>query len=392
MEWLDRILLTGKWAPGQLRPPDGSDAERITASIKDKARSEAEAEASLTRGEAEAEAARIVAQARLEVHEIEVKAEITAREEAQRIISTAKREAAGIEIESRERAFQFLVQTSQEIEREVGEAYRLALSRLSTSMLGLSDESQQIDAELKSKMAKLITTKTWELKEAKTALLSASEGRGQSNIIQDKTTGAAASPKKITGKKARKFLSLGVKIPWRRDKPPVKSEEPAEPSLETSVSAETETNPQSSTPTVSVAKEERLEKHSAKQAEAGGQEAPTLLEVDSQALYTGKVELVILPPVDLKLVSRFYSYLQMVTELRILYTRGSWGQGTTIAVEMEKPVALIKAITGIPDLVVTVGLLEESATRGKTISLFRQKDRENKRLGLILKEDENGEA
>ena len=330
MEWLDRILLTGKWTPGQLRPPDGSDTERIAAGIKAKARSEAAAEAALTRSEAEAEAARIVAQARLQVHEIEVKAEITAREEAQSIISTAKREAAGIEIESRERAFQFLVQTSQEIEREVGEAYRLALSRLSTSMLGLSDESQQIDAELKSKMAKLVTIKTLELQEAKTALLGTSEVSVKNTI----TTGAAASPKKITEKKARKSLSLGVKIPWRRGKPPVKSEEPAEP-----VPQSPAPSPQPPTPTVPVAKDEPRESHSAKQKEAVVQEAPALLEADSQELYTGEVELVVLPPVDLKLVSRLYNYLQTVTDLKVLYTRGSWGHGTPIAVVLEKPVA-----------------------------------------------------
>ncbi|MFH1281435.1 MAG: hypothetical protein ABIH91_01780, partial [Candidatus Omnitrophota bacterium] len=36
--------------------------------------------------------------------------------------------------------------------------------------------------------------------------------------------------------------------------------------------------------------------------------------------------------VELKLVSQFYNYLQKVPELRVLYTRGSWDQGTTIAV------------------------------------------------------------
>lgn len=366
MEWFDRLLLMGKWTPSQLRPPDTSEAERIAASIKDKARSEAEAEA-----------ARIVAQASLEVHEIEVKAEITAREEAQSIISTAKREAAGIEIEARERAFQFLVQTSQEIEREVGEAYRLALSRLSTLMLGLGDESQKIDAELKSKMARLVTIKTLELQEAKTALLGTSEVRGQSNI----TTGAAASPKKITEKKAGKFLSTGIKIPWRKSKPPVKLEELAVPSLETSPTP----NPQ---PPVASAEDEPRESHSAKQAEAVVQEAPALLEVDSQELYTGEVELVIMPPSDLKLVSRLYNYLQAITDVKVLYTRGSWDQGTTIAVILEKPVALVKTITSIQGLVVTVGLLAESVTAGKAISLFKRQNKGSKRLGLILKEEE----
>lgn len=376
MEWLDRLLLTGKWAPRQqLRPPDASDAERIAVSIKDKARSEAEAEA-----------ARIVAQARLEVREIEVKAEITAREEAQSIISTAKREAAGIELEARERAFQFLVQTSQEIEREVGEAYRLALSRLSTSMLDLSNESQKIDVELKSKMDRLVTNKTWELKEARTALLSTSEvsvSSSPSKTVEEKMAVAVAPPQPTAAKKERKFLSPGVKIPWRKSKPPVKLEELAVPSLETSPTP----NPQ---PPVVAAKEERQETPSRKQKEAGSQETPTLLEVDSQELYTGEVKLVVLPPVDLKLVSQLYNYLQTVPELKVLYTRGSWDLGTTIVVAIEKPVALIKTITRIPDMVVTAGLLQEkdAATMGKVTSLLRRGDKGGKRLGLILKEEE----
>ena len=398
MEWLDRILLTGKWAPVPLRPPDGFDAERIAAGIKDKARNEAAAEASLARSQAEAEAARIVAQARLVVHEIEVKAEITAREEAQSIISTAKREAAGIEIEARERAFQFLVRTSQEIEREVGEAYRLALSRLSTSMLGLSDESLKIDAELKSKMARLVTIKTMELEEAKTALLGTSEvtvSPSPRNIARGKTTVAAAPPKNVTGKKAKKSLSLGVKIPWRRDMPPVKSEEAAEPSLETSVPAEPATNPQtpvpipqSPTPTVPAAKDAPRESHAAVPAEAVVKEAPALLEVDNSELYTGEVELVIMPPADLKLVSRLYNYLQAITDLKVLYTRGSWDQGTTIAVVLEKPVALIKVLTSTKDLVVTVGLLaeQEGGTPGKALSLFKRQNKGSKRLGVTLRE------
>ena len=390
MEWLDRILLTGKWAPVPLRPPDGFDAERITAGIKDKARNEAAAEAALARSQAEAEAARIVAQARLVVHQIEVKAEITAREEAQSIISIAKREAAGIEIEARERAFQFLVQTSQEIEREVGEAYRLALSRLSTSMLGLSDESLKIDAELKSKMARLVTIKTLELQEAKTALLGTSEvtvSSSPGNIAKGKTSRAAAPPQNVTGKKAKKSLNLGVKIPWRRGTPPVMSEEPAEPVPQSPVSSLQSPVPSPQSPVPSP------------QSPAPGPQSPTpvpspqppiptMLEVDDSDLYTGEVELVILPPADIKLASRLYNYLQAITDLKVLYTRGSWDQGTTIAVVLEKPVALIKVLTSTKDLVVTVGLLEEKegGTPGKAISLFKRQNKGSKRLGVTLKE------
>ncbi|MFC2047849.1 hypothetical protein ACFLSK_00245, partial [Chloroflexota bacterium] len=43
------------------------------------------------------------------------------------------------------------------------------------------------------------------------------------------------------------------------------------------------------------------------------------LELDSQALYGGAVELDIAVPVELKMVSNLYNYLQTVPELKILY-------------------------------------------------------------------------
>jgi hypothetical protein len=95
----------------------------------------------------------------------------------------------------------------------------------------------------------------------------------------------------------------------------------------------------------------------------------------------------IIPPVDLKLVTQLYNYLQTIPELKVLYTRGSWDQGTTIVVVLEKSFALIKTITAIPNVSVSVGILEkDAAAGGKTISLLRRKDRIAKRLGLILKE------
>ncbi|MEK7354181.1 MAG: hypothetical protein AABZ77_06725, partial [Chloroflexota bacterium] len=101
-----------------------------------------------------------------------------------------------------------------------------------------------------------------------------------------------------------------------------------------------------------------------------------------------EVELVIMPPADLKLVSRLYNYLQAITDLKVLYTRGSWDQGTTIAVVLEKPVALIKVLTSTKDLVVTVGLLaeQEGGTPGKALSLFKRQNKGSKRLGVTLRE------
>ncbi len=449
--WLNRLLQRGKQRPDQLRPKESkselvvedsallrassssqrsilrtatAEAEHIAASIKTRARAEAEAEAERT-----------IAQAKLEVQKIKGEAEIAAQKEAQDIVSGARKEAASIEVEAREKAFQFLVRTSQEIEKETNEEDKQALSRLSASLHELISESQKIDAEIKSKMAKLATSKSWALKEDRTALLGTSEASlspmetpvmaeietKPGAVIEEKAAEVLATSKteakprvavdeKLTGtmppseavveKKERKFLSLDVKIPWRREKSPVKLEEaavvekagePAPPPNETLAEKKEAPAPLPKETFVSapamVTKEERREERVKKQKEVGEQEPATLIEVDNQAVYTGEVELVVAPPVELKLLSQLYNYLQTVPELKVLYTRGSWDRGTTITVVLEKPVTLIKTIAEIPGMVVTAGLLgKDDVATGKSPPLLRGKEQGAKRLGLILEE------
>ncbi|MDO8578879.1 MAG: hypothetical protein Q7R50_06860, partial [Dehalococcoidales bacterium] len=133
-----------------------SDAERIAADITDKAKSDANAEAE-----------RVLAQARLEAEELKKKAEVSAREEANNIISEAEETAAGIEIEAKKRAVQFLVQQSQLIEKEIAREYRLALAKLSANLQSLSADSDKINLQLKRKMAMLAANKSLSLNAAK---------------------------------------------------------------------------------------------------------------------------------------------------------------------------------------------------------------------------------
>ncbi len=71
---------------------------------------------------------------------------------------------------------------------------------------------------------------------------------------------------------------------------------------------------------------------------------------DSQSLYTGEVELTITKPVDPKMVSRLYNYLQSTPEIKFVRTSGSWERGTTITVALDKPIALISVLSSkIPE-------------------------------------------
>lgn len=120
-------------------------------------------------------------------------------------------------------------------------------------------------------------------------------------------------------------------------------------------------------------------------SEQEGESAP--LKLDSQALYAGEVELIIASSVELKLVSRLYNYLQTVPELRILYTRGSWDQGTTITVVLEKPIPLINIISEAPGIEVTLELLEKGGLAvGKSSSPLRGGEKGAGRIKLNLQE------
>ena len=78
------------------------------------------------------------------------------------------------------------------------------------------------------------------------------------------------------------------------------------------------------------------------------------LERDGQTLYTGEVELVIAKPVDPKMMSKLYNYLQTAPELKVVHTSGSWDRGTTIRVVLDKPLTLISMISSqIPEVEAT---------------------------------------
>jgi len=138
---------------------------------------------------------------------------------------------------------------------------------------------------------------------------------------------------------------------------------------------------------VEAATEELLEQHPAEERPGTKKTKSAHPKLDSQDLYAGQVELIVASPVELKLVSRLYNYLQTVPELRILYTRGSWDQGTTITIVLDKPLPLIDIILKTPGVEVTPELVEKDAlVRGKSSSLLRGGEKRAKSIRLVLKE------
>ena len=111
--------------------------------------------------------------------------------------------------------------------------------------------------------------------------------------------------------------------------------------------------------------------------------------LDSQALYSGEVDLIIAAPLELKAVFRLFNHLQTTPDLRVLRTEGSLDRGTTITVVLDKPTPLISFILETPGVEVTPELLKKSVPAAEKLDLppaAREKEKETKRIKLTLKE------
>jgi len=358
-----------------------TNAEQLAASIKMKAQQEAEAEAE-----------RIISQARQEVQgmklsaEIATEAKLAIEKEAEDILSTVKRKTEIIEAEAKQRTLLYLLKAREEIEKQIREDYKRAYSRLSSSLQDLMSEGLNIEVELKNKRTTLWESKSFELKEYEAALLGTSEATAPP-LEASASTETEIEPDIASKEEMRESAQLREEAPEEeKAEQPVqlqeevsgeKTEEPVQLQEEATVSEPTEE-----------ATEELLGQHPPEEIPDKEETNSTQLKpADSQTLYTGEVELAIAMPVELKMVSKLYNYLQTIPDIKILRTTGSWDRGTAITVVADKPIPLISTISKIPGVEVIAELLQkDDLVKGTSRSLLRAGGKEVKRIKLTLKE------
>ncbi len=367
-----------------------TDAEQLAASIKVKAQAEAEAEA-----------AGIITQAKQEDQEIRRRAEIAAQKEAEDILSVANKKAEDIlsvvnkkaeitEVEARQNALLFLLRAREEIEKEVREEYKRAYARLSSSLQNLLDEGQSIEVELKGKRARLWESKKFELKEHEAVLLETSEEVApppetlapeeeikqpvqlQEEAVEEKTEEPAQPQEETPEEEIKQPVQLQEEVSEEKTEEPAQLQEEA-PASEPAEETTEEPSEQPAPEEIPGRREET--------------KSTRLKPADSQPLYVGEVELAIAVPVELKMVSKFYNYLQTISDIKILRTTGSWDRGTTITVVADKPIPLISKISEVPDVEVIAELPQkDSSEKGKSSSRLRGGGKGVKRIKLTLKE------
>ncbi|HUV75485.1 MAG TPA: hypothetical protein VMW00_02405 [Dehalococcoidales bacterium] len=117
---------------------------------------------------------------------------------------------------------------------------------------------------------------------------------------------------------------------------------------------------------LAVTVEESLKKSVLKERPSGEETEPELSEKDLKAPYIGEVELAILKPVNPKVVSKLYNYLQVTPEIKFVHTSGSWDRGTSIKITVDKPIPLVSALSSrIPEAKVMPELPEKKIVAGE---------------------------
>ena len=381
-----------------------ADAEEVASDIKKRAQAEAEAEAR-----------RIIAQAELQVRERNEGAEIDAQRKTDEIMSEANKKATTIEVEARQRALLFLARSSEELAKQIGQEYERAYSRLNSSLQQLVAEGQNTQKELRDRVANLLETSNSKLLGFEANLLDTSqvvESSAEEStpaIIETAIEGASKQEVEDSiqpeGEELKEYLEESVQP--EGEAPEEKIRESFQPEIEVieegikepieleeeiveeKVEGHIELEAEAAAPGLAYEPSGELrEQHLTKKGSRRRKDESVAPILDEKELYRGEVEFVIPPQTELQLVSKVYDYLLTIPDLRILYTKGSWDQGTIITVTMEQPMPLMRLMLKIPGVAVTPNLVEEDTSVVEKSSLSPgEKEKIVKRIKLILYED-----
>ncbi len=288
------------------KPPKERDEDQIISATNERAAESVvdEAEQIAALEEAKAEAEKIISQAKREADKLKKAAEASvseeARAEAEKITSQAKLEAEELKKAAEATATE---EARAEAEKIISQA-KLEAEELKKAAEATATEEARAEAEKITSQAKL---EAEELKKA--AETAAKEAAIEEKVEPPAEPEAAVAEDKI--------------------EPPAEPEEAvAEDKIEPAA-AETAT----------ATKNESAE---SPPSEKGTTQVKTS---GDQTLYTGEIELIIASPVDPKVMTKLFTYLQTTPEVKLVHSTGSLDRGTTITVALDKPVPVISALS-----------------------------------------------
>ena len=138
-------------------------------------------------------------------------------------------------------------------------------------------------------------------------------------------------------------------------------------------------------------KEKKAKKKSrddGKEKSKAKKEKKSAVVADTSGMYEGEVELTIVPPVGLALLSEIHNELDKIPEAKVLQTVGSWDKSTSIKVLLEKPMPLAQILTRIPGVEMDQEMTEKGKFKSSTSNLSG-KEKKDRYIALRTSSDDS---
>jgi len=249
--------------------------------------------------------------------------------DAEQIVASIKEKAKA---EAEEEAVRIIARAAEEVEEMKREIEAVAGRELGETTVVATGEAGSPDVEVKSEAIPEVGEEVIKVEESAQLQGEVAEEKVEDAQPQEEAT--APEPVAVTEEESleKDVLAEGPS-----------GEEAAQPQEETAASEP-----------VALAAELSLEASVAEERPGEEEPEPALLEKDIKSSYTGEVELAVGKPVNPKVVSKLYNYLQVTPEIKFVHTRGSWNRGTSITITLDKPIPLISVLSSkIPEAKIT---------------------------------------
>ncbi|MBL7119196.1 MAG: hypothetical protein ISS53_00770 [Dehalococcoidia bacterium] len=331
---------------GTLSEKAAIEGDKLAAEIKARAKGEAEADATSTVARANQRAQEMIAVANKTAQDV-------TRREADGILDGAHRKAHTIETEAKQRAQLFLIRARAAIENDLKGQFIQVYDQLLSALRDLLADGHDVESKWKGKIVELWRREALELEsyEAVPSILAGEIAKASS------LTGAKIEipQEELIAKEKEVFYEVSSKesiVPEVSPPEEVGYEAPPAPPVPEGVDtlAPEEVKPEA------VPSEPKVE-------------LPPAYMGDLE----GEIDINLVPPVELSVMSTLLASLQESPEVKILRTLGSYDKGTTITILLEEPVPLVSMLTGIPGVEIAPltpqkqGFLKKTAAGDKDI-------------------------
>ena len=101
-------------------------------------------------------------------------------------------------------------------------------------------------------------------------------------------------------------------------------------------------------------------------------------------LYQGAIEIHFAPPVDLALVFQLHNRLTQFPDIKLVRSVGSWDQGTSLVLSVEKPLAIMNILAEFPKVIATPAPVSTGGGSGESVLNFPGESEVVSRISLRM--------